>query len=252
MASVSIPPKKQRERMLFDLAANLVTVWPSGLVDDAGENPDLIVSGEFGSYGVEVTENIRPEEKRRLRFTQRICEDAHKLYLKKGGLAGTSVTVNFMPDLTIGKSEISEATLQLFTIVESYTNSNPTTVACFDTDSDETFRSRWFLKVWINFHPKTSRSIWQPATAFWVPPLSESQIQEIVSSKEKKVSSYRSRVRDVWLLLVVDGFDGASAASVKLEALGAEYLSSFNGVVLFEFAMNRATVLTIQAASAST
>jgi hypothetical protein len=76
-----------------------------------------------------------------------------------------------------------------------------------------------------------------------VPKLDPVDIQRTIDGKHAKLKRYRERVSEVWLLIAADGFDCSNTWSISDEIFKHPFVTQFDGVVLLEDAMNRATRL---------
>lgn len=235
--------KKKRERFYFERARSKVSEFRPGQIDDTSENPDLIVQSSPRLYGVEVTEVVRSATKAVLETKRIICERAQKQYLATTGVAGLRASVIFHAHTTPTKRDQDGAAEELFTLVARHFPRVPSSIERRTLREGDDFTSKWFSSVWLHFHPQVPRSRWQAIQAWGVPRLLGKELQEVIARKEPRVAQYRHRTREVWLLIVVNGFDAATALSVDVDALSRTYATRFDGVVLFDDAMDRATVL---------
>ncbi|MCO5411122.1 hypothetical protein [Ralstonia mojiangensis] len=237
--------RKRAESFYFERAQGLLTCWPHGTVDATGEEPDILVGGPEGRYGVEVTELLRSdvravEETRRL-----ICERAQKHFLRSINADCLDVKVVFREHTALSPKDQDAAATDLVAIVRSRINSMPSGVLSARLEDGTDFESALFTSVWLHHHPSCPRSRWQPVGAWWVPVASPVDIQATIDRKERKVAAYRKRVDDVWLLIVLQGFSGSAAWSLDDAVLVHRYMTTFDGVVLLDYAMNRAHLLAI-------
>ncbi len=235
--------KKSRERSFFDRVHAQIGIWPRGEIDDSGENPDLVIDSPDGKYGVEVTEIVRGPTRAELESKRIICEMAYRRYIKETAIVGLAVKVLFLPNARPTKSDQILASQELFGIVASHFPQATSEVTNLELSCRDDFNSLWFSAIWLHYHPALQRSIWQPVNAWWVPQLSAGNIQKEIEKKEVKLPNYRNRTPRVWLLIVTDGFDGSTASSFGDDTLSQEYVTSFDGVVVLEDALNKATVL---------
>lgn len=243
MTSAKTMRRKRAESFYFERAQGLLTCWPRGAVDATGEEPDILVDGPAGLYGVEVTELLRSdvravEETRRL-----ICEKAHRLFLRRVNADCLDVKVVFREHVALGPKVQDAAASALAAIVGSQIASIPSGVLSARLESGTDFESDLFSSVWLHHHPNCPRSRWQPVGAWWVPVASPADVQATIDRKERKVAVYRKRVEVVWLLIVLQGFSGSASWSVHDSVFGHQFRTSFDGVVLLDYAMNKAHVL---------
>ncbi|WP_155623485.1 hypothetical protein [Burkholderia vietnamiensis] len=235
--------RKHAESFYFERAQGLLTCWPRGTVDATGEEPDIVVEGPAGKYGVEVTEMLRDgvravEETRRL-----ICEKAQKLFLKSVSADCLDVKVVFREHAALGLRAKDAAASDLAAIVGSRIDSIPSDVLSTRLEGGTDFESDLFTSIWLHHHPNYLRSRWQPVDAWWVPVASPADVQATIDKKERKVAAYRKRVEDVWLLIVLQGFSGSASWSVHDSVFEHQFCTTFDGVVLLDYAMNKAHLL---------
>lgn len=235
--------RKHAESFYFERAQGLLTCWPDGAVDATGEEPDIVVIGPNVRYGVEVTEMLRDgvraiEETRRL-----ICEKAQRLFLRSLNADCLDVKVVFRDHAKLNPRVQETVATDLAAIVRSRIPSIPTGVFAARLKAGTDFESDLFTSVWLHHHPNCPRSRWQPVGAWWVPVASADSVQAIIDKKERKIAAYRTRVEEVWLLIVLQGFSGSASWSVDDAVFSHQFMTSFDGVVLLDYAMNRAHLL---------
>ncbi|USX08226.1 hypothetical protein [Paraburkholderia fungorum] len=235
--------RKHAESFFFERAQGLLTCWPMGTIDATGEEPDIVVIGPNARYGVEVTEMLRDsvraiEETRRL-----ICEKAQKLFLRSLNADCLDVKVIFRDHAKLNPRVQEVAATDLAAIVRSRIPSIPAGVQAFRLEEGTDFESSLFTSVWLHHHPNYTQSRWQPVGAWWVPVASPADVQTTLDRKEGKIAAYRTRVEEVWLLIVLQGFSGSASWSVNDAVFSHQFMTSFDGVVLLDYAMNRAHVL---------
>jgi hypothetical protein len=247
MNQTSQQQKKIREREFFDRVQPAINAWPRGKLDDNGEQPDLVVDAPEGKYGVEITEVVRPATRAEVEAKRQICAKASRKYVAQTNIMGLGVHVNFRLNIHPTKADIDSASNELLQIVLCHFPNPDTTLSRRDLRHGIEFKSRWFDIVWLHFHPKIKRSLWQASDAWWVPSLTATIIRAEIARKESKLENYRKRAPKIWLLIIVDGFDGASAWSVADDVYTQEYVTSFDGVVVLEDALRKVTTLKLAA-----
>lgn len=235
--------QKRRERDYFDRAQPHVPAWTTGTVDDAGESPDLVIQASGRIYGVEIVEHVKPEPREAARVRAEVCGQAHRVYLDRGGAAGLAAQVVFarQPRTAIERTQAAD---DLLNIVLGCYPAAPGAISHMHLESHgHDFKTPWFSSLWLHHHPEMTRSIWRPVAPWWTPILTAETLEGVIARKEKKLTRYWQRVAEVWLLIVADGFDEASAGTPTEGALSRVYATRFTGVVLFENGLCRATVL---------
>jgi hypothetical protein len=243
--ATGVERKKRRERVLFDLAQRCIDVWVAGEVDDTGEQPDIVVATPSHRYGVEVTQKIEGRERADLEAKRIACGRAQKQYEAETGIVGLHAGVVFSPGVRLPKSRQDDVAGEILRIaLEAFSTPRPESWRT-QRSVAEHFRSEFVSKVWLHFHPAIDRSIWQTVAAHRVPRVSAADIAAEITRKESKLSRYRSRADRVWLLIATDGFDAASAAALTDDVFEHEYVTAFDGVVLLEEVLARATTLRV-------
>ncbi|WP_156814515.1 hypothetical protein [Burkholderia lata] len=238
--------RKRAELHFFERTQELLACWPRGPVDATGEEPDILVNGVAGRYGVEVTELLRGEVRAVEETRRLICEKAQKRFLRNVSADCLDVKVIFREHAALNQRDQDAAAIDLVEIVRSQITSIPAEVVAVRLEEGTDFESNLFTSVWLHHHPNYPRARWQPVGAWWVPVASAADIQATIDKKELKVAAYRERVKDVWLLIVLQGFSGSAAWSVHDSVFAHQFCTSFDGVVLLDYAMNRAHVLKIK------
>jgi hypothetical protein len=236
--------KKARERHFFEHAqALLPDVFTDGEIDAHGETPDIIVRSTSLTYGVEISEMVRQSAQARNQAEWSICREAQTRFGVPSLKGGLKVQAAFLDSANVDKRNWKTAAADLLGIVTRLLPPSSDATYSVNGDCYEHFQSAVFRRVWLHYHPRITNSIWQPVKAWWVPTLSAESIAEKIASKELRLSAYKQRATAVYLLLVIYGFDGASAAAVSDELLNTVYQTKFDGVVLLDFTMQRAHAL---------
>lgn len=239
--------KKGKERTFFDMAQRLSTpYWPAGEVCES-ERPDFIIHTSHEKYGVEVVElmqgDIRAIEVNR----SQICKSAYSQFLEKFNTKSLAASVAFKDGLKWTRQEREAAASELCTIIISYMGPHIKAVLqetiAMDLECGEHFESQIFNQIWLHYLPTSDGAIWQPSAAFWVPVASVDKIQDVIDEKEQKISEYQKNVDSIWLLIVMDGFSGATAWSIDDKVISHHFETEFDNVVLLDRAMNKTHTL---------
>lgn len=238
--------RKHAESFFFERTQALLTCWPTGIVDAAGEEPDIIVGWAQGRYGVEVTEMLRGEIRAVEESHRLICEKGRKRFLNAVNADCLDVKVIFRDHSVMGQREQDAAATNLAAIVRTRIPSVPEGVFASRLEEGTDFESSLFTAVWLHHHPNCPRSRWQPVGAWWVPVASVDHVQATIDKKERKVAAYRKRVEEVWLLIVLQGFRGSASWSVDDAVFSHQFETTFNGLVLQDYAMNKAHQLLVK------
>jgi hypothetical protein len=243
----ALPPnKKELERQQFDHAQTLIDCWPDGIVNDQGERPDIVVINGNRICGVEVTqlvdEKLRAEEDNR----RQVCTEAQKQYASLVGRWTLTVNVLFNLNRQPYKATKQAVAGELCSLIYGHLPVLPADKYHVRLSNPKDFRSDWITTLFLSFHPALPVGMWRPAQASWVPALTPSKIQERIVVKEEKLSVYRQRAPENWLLIVAGGIYGSSTVSIPDDTISHTYASSFDGVVLMDQLMNKAWSLKIK------
>jgi hypothetical protein len=109
--------KKLRERSLFDRVWPFVEEWPDGTIDDAGEEPDIVIDSPGRRVGIEVTETINGALRAQSEGRRIACEEAQRQYQAETGIVGLAATVIFRGAGPSGKMQRLTATAALLQLV---------------------------------------------------------------------------------------------------------------------------------------
>lgn len=224
--SNNVPPssasqKKEREVAHYRHAQRLApTIFPEGLLDDRNENPDIVVQSHAGTYGVEVTELMTEDMRREEARRTRVVRGAASLFHASHPRCALRVQVLFLPTAPLTTlAEQSLATDELATLVQRMTESEHEPQWKRDCDFDRGAESEFFQKVWVNCHPLVDKAIWNPIEAWWVRRLHPADVVARIQEKATRAPEYRKRAQFIYLLLVVDGFSGASALQIDRDCI---------------------------------
>ncbi|MDR0479452.1 MAG: hypothetical protein LBH31_06555 [Burkholderiaceae bacterium] len=242
--------KRAQELLLNDS----LSCWSIGKIDAKHEAPDIVVEGPNGCYGVEVitiTESavIASQENRKA-----ICDKARQCFknININGLDVRSLAVAVTFKNTPLKNDLDAVAAELVKIVCSNINSTNWGRSYFNLElssleipntNKKYFGSDIFADIYINYISHSKCSLWQPISVSNTPQVCSEDIQTVINKKEIKISKYRERAQNIWLLIVVNGFGKLTASSVHNSVLSYQFCTTFNGIVLLDYIENKAHVL---------
>jgi hypothetical protein len=243
----AVKRRKEIELFYFERVQALLDCWPAGTVDSMGEEPDIVVDRPEGRYGVEVTEMLRGEVRAVEETHRLICEKAHTLFQRRIDIDCLRVQVSFRehPPIRLRKQDQDAVAIALVEIVASRIRARSEGAFRIHLEEGRDFHSDVILSIWLDYLPGVSDSLWTPIGGWWVPVASSDLVQREIDRKQGKLAAYRTCVADVWLLVVLQGFSGAASWSVDDAVLTHRFKTNFNGVVLLDYAMNKAHRLLI-------
>jgi hypothetical protein len=230
--------KKEIERWHLSRFEESYPDFPSGEVHP-GERPDFrIVSGER-TIGVELTQvfHANEEGKRPLQEIERlraaVTERAEALFAEAGG-PPLDVLVFFSPHAKLGKPNQSQIAERLAALVS---RNIPPPGTSYEEEFDWVNRD-WFPEelsyVRVARFDHRDWSLWQPASAGYVPDVTPELIQAAIERKAPDVEAHRASCDEAWLLIIADGFGISSTMTVTEACARHRYRSPFDKTFYFE------------------
>ena len=215
--------KKQRERQYID--ALIATLWPSTKVAcQPSESPDWLITFPHQLVGVEVTElpdsTFRPIEGREEKVIAKAIEVA-----EKRNFPPSHVRVGFSRGQSIPHTQVDPLALALAECVQSQYD------ATQHVQYEVPMKSP--LLPYIDLVSISSSSVerghnWRDLRANKIRDLEIQAIQSALDSKAEKVSVYKSKCTESWLVIGAEGSYSSSAFRTGGRAIGARYRTEFN------------------------
>lgn len=198
------------------------------------DKPDLLVLTEQEIIGIEHTQLINNEEnglKAQEVLENRIVKKAKEIFENDKDIP-IYVYVYFQPGTNLHKRKVSDISQALAALVLNYLpeKGNDANIECWRLPY--TFPSE-INHVYIFWFEKATYPLWAVSMAGMVPHLTKEIIANRIQRKEKLLESYLKVCDEVWLLIVLDGFTPAGNWDVDTDVLGAEYMSNFKRVILY-------------------
>jgi hypothetical protein len=202
------------------------------------ETPDFRLR-EDGSLGLEVVELFRSadEEVEPQALEGGWCQVADQCAISwsKRGLPEVEVWLDFNDAQHVPKRRAREVADKIVALVEhSLPPRGGEILVRSDRQSTASFPQE-LAAFRVSRLVSYEGSYWHAdGPAVWVERLTPDKVQRTLTSKESKVQSYRSRVRDVWLLLVVHGWRESSLMDVPESVTMSRYRSGFDAAFLLD------------------
>jgi hypothetical protein len=81
-----------------------------------------------------------------------------------------------------------------------------------------------------------SKNLWVPTRGAFVPTLTPLDLQKRIEEKEGKVTSYRQKCSQVWLLIVANGFEPSTFGELAPEVEEFPFETSFDRIFFLQHA----------------
>lgn len=182
------------------------------------DSPDLLVQAEK-IIGIEHTrfyreedalatgEQLRPQEK--LHFE--LVTLAHQLFRQQSDIL-LYLTVLFDSEYKYNRRSIAAAARTLAELIHLFLEQNQLIIesgkfVSFDHWDARNYGLPWpkgVMSCMLSKVEKPKYEFWSPGYAYMVPELQIHHIASIIASKEKRLSEYRARCDEIWLLIVTD------------------------------------------------
>lgn len=197
--------KKQIERFQLVRFKELLSNFPVGEIE-ATEEPDFLIHCSNGIIGVELTElhrevppGVRPQQANE-EMKRRIMTRAHQLY-DESGLPPVQVNVLFSLHHEIQKTEVEDLAKNVLKLaVSNLPDAGKSYEESYNWINREYFSEK-LNKIFIRRWDGIDKSHFNAPSATWIGMLSSTDILRVLQSKECKISSYRKRCTEVWLLI---------------------------------------------------
>jgi hypothetical protein len=228
--------KKRREEAHLQRFRENFADFPEGMIIPH-EHPDFLMETYQGRIGIEHTEYVRePDEVRgspmraQERTEDRVLLTASRQHQSKG-LPPVAVYVHWNPHQALGRHRIQELATALADLVKEHLPEISGNVA-IRYGSHAAWRSlpREVTSLSVHRSERLSENFFVSTRGGFVPTVSSTELQRIVSDKEAKVPSYRQECQEVWLLIAAHGFEPSTHCELGSEVEGHEFETSFDRV----------------------
>jgi len=249
--------KSDREGIAFSRFRELYDGFPPGKIDDSGESPDFIVHCDKKTIGIEHTDLYWKHDKTTQPFQaaesirRRVVEKLREM-LETSILPPVWVSLYLGDHVKYHKTRILPLAKELFyLVIQNIPQLNSFTRLDADSGWEELPEEAHWLEVrrleGLDFFEVTA-----PET-FWVPVLQKSDIERVIARKEKKLTEYRSRADEIWLLITLDSGSMATQFTERDSKIYSAFETNFDRVFVLWVARGIVKELEIDyAASKST
>jgi hypothetical protein len=242
--------RKEVERYQLETFRDVCTEFPAGEIIDS-EEPDFLIKINDGVLGVELTE-LYHESSRSARpmqaiekLTDSIVEEACSIHRTAGGPV-LNVRVDFeLSSKRVGKAQRTEIASKLAALVLK-TRVDMDASAELENDYEDlnTFPQE-ITRIRIQRNRFRSRALWSVPRVAFIPRLDVQLVQHRIDEKNERVTVYREKSREVWLVMVHTlHFSLASTFEYSPETLDHTYHSYFDRTFLFNLFDRRSHELT--------
>ncbi|MCH7501716.1 MAG: hypothetical protein IH886_17255 [Nitrospinae bacterium] len=218
---------KKIEKYYFEMFRQVYPLPPGNV--EHGDKPDVIIDGPK-KIGIEMTNfyleegNLRESEQVQRSLRKSIVSNAQQLYLNN---EGRNITITFSFDKTKPIRDRRELERKLAEYAKSIENLGKGAVP------KETFKAIPEL-FYVYLNPKEyTDAKWQVPPVYEGQIMSRARLQEIVKTKDKKLSKYR-KCDAYWLLVVVNFMDGAQDQEIRVEDFGEIKSEKFEKILVYK------------------
>lgn len=244
--------QKQIERWQFDRFIDLCCFEPPEEIKET-EEPDFIIRQDGRSVGVELTDLYwepapgsvphQAIESLRARAVDKACS----LYSAKG-LPALHVSVHFNPSYVPHKKDVSRLAHSVATLIA---NNVPEEGERFEEDYNWVNRNYFpeeICHVGAWRLPGEDRSLFTSPGAAYVPKLTKNDIERTLVQKEPKISNYRKKCDEIWLVINCDGGQLSTVFEHDDSVLLEEFYSDFDRAFLLRHVAGRVHELKVNQA----
>jgi hypothetical protein len=243
-------PNKDRELRYVEALRRALSDFPTGDVVPA-ETPDVLVQSSGSTIGIEVTVfhivegdgSKRPHQEQQA-LKDRIVERAWSRHVRDGGPAlYVSVHFNSSP---VDKASVASVADSIVAAIARL-GKGPLS----DGELAVSWRDLPPQVAFISVHRSINGQdqLWHADAGGWVAEASSTDVQHVVTRKERMESKARQRCSELWLLIVNDQFSRAAQAELGPEAAIAEYAHSFDRLIWLVPHTLKAVVLSSRSAA---
>jgi hypothetical protein len=227
--------KKLTERWQLERFIESYAKLPGAEIRDS-ESPDFVIVTNAGRIGIEVTQLYRSPDAGRFplkkveTFRESIVHRARDIYTQRGAPT-VDVGVLFSDNFQ-GRQDREAIAEKLATFVQQVYPVEEPWVIVWNDDVGISMPEE-LERVRIITERKAATGSWLMTQSGWLPKLDRSLLQKAFDAKNPRVSAYREKAKQVWLLLMLDAFYFSSSFSVPEEVVTQPYRSGFDQAFLF-------------------
>jgi hypothetical protein len=188
--------------------------FPEGEVVPS-ESPDFLIKTQLRRVGIEVIEYHVQEPDEGWGSPTRAQESTEDMVLRMAsemhqskGLPPVAVHVLWHPHQAFGSRRVQELAADLADLVQEHLPEPGHEAAIRHRRHPAwSFLPEEVASLSIDRRINFSKNSWTSVRGAFVPTLTPPVLQQVMRSKEDKVSSYRQKGQEVWLLIVARGFE---------------------------------------------
>jgi hypothetical protein len=236
--------KKRRERFLLDRFLEHQGTTPTSV--DPGESPDFIITLDGRTVGIELTElfiqRCNSEERLLPRdpplqaiesISVQIVSKAHEIYFDANNPPVLSHIVFSNRITPVDKRKGDQIAKLIADQIQSMSrqDSEGAVWRSRENEKEENALSEWviFISTWKV--PELRFARWSPNSAGLVSTLTPARLQEEIDKKASRISVYKKRAEDIWLLIVADRTRPSQKFSVMpnfpLDSISSPFAKTF-------------------------
>lgn len=245
--------KKNRERLFLNEVAAIYTDFPSGTISDT-ERPDFLVSGSSQVIGIEVVDYVRGQNdegsvhRRNEMLWQQVADKSRQEFEIRYPIP---LMVHFLwrSGRYLRKTDVQRIATDAATLIGQHI---PQTLFGSMRIDHREFQDTVLRGVVRSISVTRVRNTQQVHWSFidsGFTSVSVSEIQELITSKDAKVSEYLQVCNAAWLLIVADGLHISSSADLPEQLQQAHFQSLFEKILFYDRPSRRVTTLITQGPS---
>jgi hypothetical protein len=215
--------------------------FPDGMIC-MGEAPDFLVNTRHRYLGIEHTQFVR-ESDNPTGSRMRARESTEDKVLRLASIAHESrglppVWINVLWSLhgLPASSRVPELASVLADLVEVYLPNQDGEVSIRHPHPAWRSLPQEVSSLSIRRKEIFTKNLWVSTRASFIPTLTPLDLQKRIQEKEDKVSSYREKCSQVWLLIVANGLEPSTFCKLAPEIEGFRFETDFDRVFFLHYA----------------
>jgi hypothetical protein len=242
--------KKKRERLFINEVTTIYPDFPSGTISDS-EEPDFLISSESQVIGVEIVDYIRGQNqgesayRRNEKLWQQIADMARQEFETHHS---DPLMIHFFwhPHRHPRKADVKRLAVSAASIIGQCVPQTLFENIRIDFDDIESTPLQEFVvSIYITRVRNNKQVLWSYTNAGLIS-ISVNEIQDLISSKNAKVTNYLQKCDKVWLIIVADGRYISSNVDLSEEVRHNCFHSQFKKVLFYDRLNKRVIPLAIQ------
>jgi len=230
--------KKDRERLFLKEVTSIFPYFPSGTITDS-EQPDFLISTGDKVIGVELVDYVRGQNKgdslyRRNEILWQRVADAARAVFESQHSEPLMVHFHWHSHRHPRQSEVSAMANKAASVIE-----NHIPVGLFDMIQIEHEQmgdgklAYYAHSIHVTRTRNKEQVLWSFNNAGFIS-VPASELQELIESKDTKVTEYLRKCDEVWLVIVADGSQISSNAELHQDVIDHDYSSDFTNILFYD------------------